>query len=125
MKTRLPKTWLAAILSTLIVCGTSVRAAGTTIDTNTESSTKFTLSNGDSFTVTNGATYDMSTAATLEIVNGDITVTEGSTFLGGNNNFWFYDGTVNVEDSSKMEVCTYDAGSQKGRCYIGNLFAVS
>ena len=119
MKTRLPKTWLAAILSTLIVCGTSVRAAGTTIDTNTESSTNFTLSNGDSFTVTNGATYDMSTAATLEIENGDITVTEGSTFLGGNNNFWFYDGTVNVEDSSKMEVCTYDAGSQNYRVLLG------
>lgn len=119
MKIRLPKSLLAALLFGFLACDGGIYAAETTIDINTESSENLAISNSDRFIVTNGASYDMSKAGTFQITKGSLEVKDESTFLGGYNNFWVYDGDIRLEENSNMEVCTYAGGGQNYRVLLG------
>ena len=77
-------------------------------------------SNG-SLIVDNGSTLDMSAGATLVLGYvsygdgfGDLTVKGGSTLIGGHNNFWIFNGTLNAKDAGTK---VYLASTNNGTNY--------
>ncbi len=124
MKTRLPKTLLAALLTACAICASSVTAEtidNTTSQITTSQSTSedLTIKNNGSLSVTNGATYDMTAAGTFQVQSGgNLTVSDG-TFKGGSNNFWLYAGEVKADgNNATIEVCRGES-AQNYRALVG------
>ncbi len=125
MKTRLPKMLLAALMGTFA----SNASALTIIDDVTKDATKEVLSDNiyisddveGRLTLTNGAEIDMSKGKTLAIggdAYGELNLEKGSKLNGGYNNFWMYDGTVNVKDAgSELQLCTADPNASAAANY--------
>lgn len=123
MKTRLPKRLLVTLLA---ACATAVPSFSETIDntskeytTSQTSSENLSITNSGSLSITNGATYNMTAANTFQIKTGGKLIVSEGTFQGGSNNFWLYEGEVNVEGSSSTaEVCRGDS-AQNYRVLLG------
>ncbi|MDO5498026.1 MAG: PEP-CTERM sorting domain-containing protein [Alistipes sp.] len=63
---------------------------------------------GGSMTVDNSR-VDIHNATTLGIgdtADGNLKITNNSTFIGGYNNLWMYDGSITVEKGSSLDACT-------------------
>lgn len=61
--------------------------------------------------VDNNSTVDIRSATTLGLHGADseLTITNNSTFYGGYTNLWMEEGTINVAEHSRLEVCTDNA----------------
>ncbi|MBR5330231.1 MAG: PEP-CTERM sorting domain-containing protein [Akkermansia sp.] len=123
MKTKLPKKLLVTLLAAYASAAPSFSE---TIDntskeyaTSQTTSENLAITNGGSLSITSGAVYDMTAAGTFQVQKGGkLTVSEG-TFKGGSNNFWLYEGEVNVDGSnSTAEVCRGES-AQNYRALVG------
>lgn len=83
------------------------KATISSIHTNAQLWIGYTTDSGKMF-VDNHSTVDIRSASTLGLHGADseLTITNNSTFIGGYNNLWMEEGTINVAEHSRLEVCT-------------------
>lgn len=123
MKTKLPEkllvTLLAAYASAVPSFSETIENTSKEYATSQTTSENLAITNGGSLSITSGAVYDMTAAGTFQVqTGGKLTVSEG-TFKGGSNNFWLYEGEVNVDGSnSTAEVCR-GTSAQNYRALLG------